>query len=137
MFHKFYGQSIKLKIDTTRPRKDKTCAVYLQVIIDRKKIHIGLALSWPPDRFNENSGCQARFKKDPLVNNYNILINNARSKANQIIIDNRIKDKPMNIELFEREYYSKLSKVDFVKYLEIRSSFAGSRRFVHSTESVR
>lgn len=122
------GQSIKLKIDSKRPRKDKSCAVYLQVIIDRKKIHIGLELSWPPDRFNENGGCLPRMKKDPLVDDYNILINNARAKANQIIMDYRIKDKPINIELFEREYYSKVSKVDFVKYVEIRSKERWGRR---------
>lgn len=122
------GQSIKLKLDTKRPRKDKACAVYLQVIIDRKKIHIGLELAWPPDKFNENGGCIPRFKKDPLVNDYNILINNARTRANQIIMDYRIKDKPINISLFEREYYSKVSKVDFVSYFEIRSKERWGRR---------
>jgi hypothetical protein len=66
------GQSIKLKIDTKRPRKDKSCAVYLQVIIDRKKIQIGLDLTWPPDRFSENSGCQPRMKMDALADDYNI-----------------------------------------------------------------
>lgn len=122
------GQSIKLKIDEKRPRKDKTCAVYLQVIIDRRKIHIGLDLTWPPEKFNENGGCLPRFKKDTAADDYNIIINNARARANQIIMDYRIKDKPINIELFEREYYSKVSKVDFVQYLEVRSKERWGRR---------
>lgn len=122
------GQSIKLKIDSKRPKKDGTCAIYFQVLIDRKKIHIGLDITWPPDKFSENSGCQPRMKKDPLVGDYNIIINNARAKANQIIMDHRVKDKPITIELFEREYFSKLSKVDFVKYFEIRSKERWGRR---------
>ena len=122
------GYSIKLKIDSHRPRKDLTCAIYLQVIIDRKKLHVGLDLTWPVDKFDENGGCKPRMKKDPLVNDYNIIINNARAKANQIIMDYRIKDKAITIDLFEKEYYSKISKVDFIQYFEAKSKERWGRR---------
>jgi integrase/recombinase XerD len=115
------GHSIKLKLDTERLRKDGTCAIYLQIIIDRKKTRVGVDLCWPPDKFNENYGCKPRLKKDLEVNDYNIIINNARAKANQIFMDYRMKDLPINIQLFEKEYYSKLNKFEFIKYFEVKS----------------
>lgn len=117
-------------MDSTRPRKDKTCSIFFQIIVDRKKAHVRLDLTWPADKFDENHGCRPRHKNDELVNDYNIIINNARTKANKIFMDFRVRDRPITLEGFLKEYYSTLSKIDFVKYFEARSKERWGKRII-------
>lgn len=124
------GYSFKLKMYSKKLRKDGTGGIYFQLLIDRKKVELSINLSWPPNRFDENVGCKPRFKNDPLVNDYNIIINNARTKANKIFMDCRVKDKPITMEGFMREYYSKLSKVDFVQYFTAKSKERWGKRII-------
>jgi hypothetical protein len=112
------GYSLKLKIDTYDKRQDGTCAIYFQVIINRKKKRLGLPISWPLDKFNEVKGCIARMKDDPDVDAFNIVIENARTKANDIRKKYLIEDRHLTIDAFMREYNSNLSKNDFIKYFE-------------------
>lgn len=103
-------------------RKDGTCGIYLQVIIHRKKLEIGLDLQWPPDRFDENGGCKPVSKDDvQRAHDYNIIINNARKKANEIMMYYRMRDLPIDIDMFRREYYSNMNKNNFIEYFDTKS----------------
>ncbi len=94
--------------------------IFLQVIIDRKKTKIDLDISWPPERFKD-SLCNRRFKDDPDYNEYNIIIENARAKANNINKDYLLRGIKLNLESFIKEYRSNLNKADFIQYFAQKS----------------
>src|SRR5687768_16108087 len=109
------GYSAKIKIDASRPKKDGTAMIFLQVLINRKKAKIDLGISWPPDRFNPIDGCRSRRKGDEDVDTYNVVIGNAKTKANNIHKDYLLRDLHLTIEAFLKEYHSSTNKNDFIK----------------------
>lgn len=115
------GYSSKIKIDHKRPRKDGTAALFMQVIIDRKKTRIDLDIAWPPKSFSEVHLCRARTRQDPDVEEYNVIIGNARTKANSIHKDYLMRGIHLSLESFIREYRSNLNKNDFIQYFAQKS----------------
>jgi integrase/recombinase XerD len=116
------GYSAKIKIDHARPKQDGTAAIFLQVIIDRKKTRIDLDISWPPSKFNlKDLTCKPRQRADEDVEEYNVIIENARSKANSIHKEYLIKGIHLNLESFQKEYRSNLNKNDFILYFGQKS----------------
>lgn len=110
-----------LKIDKEHPRKDGTGAVFFQLLINRKKERIGLGFSWPINRFNESAGCLPRMKQDPDVDAFNVVIDNVRTKANDIRKEYMIKGSPLTLDVFRKEFYSNMNKNDFISYFEKKS----------------
>ena len=115
------GYSSKIKIDSKRPLKDGTAALFMQVIIDRKKTRIDLDIAWPPKSFSEVHLCRARTRQDPDVEEYNIIIGNARTKANSIHKDYLMRGIHLTLESFIKEYRSNLNKNDFIQYFAQKS----------------
>jgi integrase/recombinase XerD len=115
------GYSAKIKIDRKRPRKDGAAAIFLQVIIDRKKARIDLDIAWPAERFNELAGCRSRRRRDPDMEEYNVIIRNAQAKANNIHKDYLIRGIHLTLESFLKEYRSNLNKSDFIQYFAQKS----------------
>ena len=124
------GYSAKIKIDTKRPRHDGTAAIFMQVIIDRKKKRLDLDLTWPAKNFNESDLCRARMRKDPDVDDYNIIINNARTKANSIHKDYRMRGLHLTLETFVKEYRSDLNKLDFIQFFAQKSFERWNKRLI-------
>lgn len=114
------GYSLKLKIDNYK-KKDGTSAVFLQVIINRRKERIGLDFSWPSNRFSVAGGCRPRFKGDEEADVYNVVIDNARRKAAEIRKQYLLRGWHLTLEAFMAEFTSDLNKGDFVKYFEGKS----------------
>lgn len=115
------GYSAKIKIDKAYGRQDGACAIFMQVIIDRKKKRIDLDLKWPPNKFDEASFCRPRSANDEDYTDYNIIIRDALAKANKIHKTYRLRNQPLSLELFIREYRSDLDKDDFIKYYTQKS----------------
>lgn len=121
--------SVKLKIYRRDVRKDGTCGVYLQVLINRRKLDIGLDIKWPPNKFDETVGCKPRpmkTKADKLeekqtVNALNIIIGNAKTKANDIFLFYHVRDLPIDVDIFRREFHSNMNKNDFVTFFKQKS----------------
>lgn len=124
------GYSAKIKIDSKRPRKDGTCAIFMQVIIDRKKKRFDLDLCWPPKYFSESDFCRGRMRKDPDADDYNIIINNAKAKANTIYKEYRMRGLPLALETFDKEYRSDLNKLDFIEFFAQKSFERWNRRLI-------
>lgn len=110
------GYSAKIKIDADRPKKDGTAAIFLQVIVDRKKRRLDLDIAWPPAKFSPVDLCRPRMRNDPDYQEYNIIIENARSKANSIHKDYLLRGLHLTLDSFIREYRSNLNKNDFIQY---------------------
>jgi hypothetical protein len=110
-------------------RKDGLCGIYLQVLINRRKLDIGLDIKWQPDRFDEFVGCKPRkvsTKKEreveaKTVDAYNIIIGNARTKANDIFLFYHVRDLPLDIDIFKREFRSNMNKNNFIEYFRQKS----------------
>lgn len=45
-------------------------------------------------------------------------------------MDFRVRDRPITLEGFLKEYYSTLSKIDFIKYFEARSKERWGKRII-------
>lgn len=117
------GYSLKLKIDKDDIRKDGTAAIFFQVLINRKKKRIGLEITWPVNKFSAEKGCISRHKDDPDVDAYNVVIDNARTKANEIRKFYLIRGLHLTLEMFMKEYNSNMDKNDFLKYFETKSTW--------------
>lgn len=84
---------------------------------------LNLGITWPADKFDSNSGCRSRSRKDPDVDDYNIIIGNARALANEIFKEHLKTRVPLTVESFKRQFRNSLNKQDFIKYME-QQSFA-------------
>ncbi|MCZ8021229.1 MAG: tyrosine-type recombinase/integrase [Cyclobacteriaceae bacterium] len=115
------GFSAKLKIETIDLKKDGTGAIFLQVIIDRKKARINTGLFWPKDSFDEKDLCKPRFKKDPDVEEYNVILNSALARCNSIRKDYMLRNINLTLPAFLREYKTDLNKNDFIEYFAQKS----------------
>lgn len=124
------GFSCKIKIDSARPRRDGYAAVFMQVLVDRKKARIPLGIFWVPKRFDERIGCKPRSKKDDDVDAYNVIIGNARTKANNIHKEYLMRGLTLTLDLFMREYNSNLNKHDFLEYFKQKSFERWSKEII-------
>jgi hypothetical protein len=115
------GYSAKIKIDTAYKRTDGTCAIFMQILIDRKKSRIQLGICWPPEKFSERDYCKPRTRKDPDADEYNIIISNALAKANTIRKDYLLRGIHLTIETFLKEFRTDLNKNDFIQYFAQKS----------------
>jgi integrase len=125
-------------------RQDGTCLIRLQVILNRKVLPIGLNIAWWPELFDEAAGsCLASVpvkhrkpgyaaavaaalavvgpEPDALATKaaaYNLIIGQARGKANQVLVDAHLSRSPLTVEGFLLEYNSEASKDDFLDFYE-------------------
>jgi integrase len=101
-------------------QKENGCtALYMRILIDRKKKLIPLNIDWPQSKFNKEAGlCEERGKKDPDKSDYNLMIRDALAKANEIFKYYRLTNQPITITSFWKEYNTNLSKADFIKYYD-------------------
>lgn len=113
--------SAKIKIDKEYPRQDGTSAIFMQVIIHRKKARVDLDLKWPADKFDESNYCKPRRKDDDDVQDFNIIIRDALAKANRIHKTYRLRNQMLSLDLFMREYRTDLNKDDFIQYYAQKS----------------
>lgn len=102
-----------------RPKLDGSSALYLQIIINRKKKNISIKIDWPAKFFDEKEGvCLPRRKNDPDVNDYNMIISDFHSKANEIFKYHRLSNQLLTMERFLKSWKNDLSKDNLVKYME-------------------
>lgn len=124
------GYSAKIKIDSNRPKKDKTSKIFLQVIINRKVAVIDLQISWPSEKFHPVDYCKPRQRGDEDVQEYNVIIRNALSKANSIHKKALLRDLTLTRESFLRDYRSNINRSDFLKYIVDRSRWRLNKKII-------
>lgn len=98
-------------------QKSGLSTVYLRVIIDRKKKEFNLNLTWPQNFFNKERACALpRFKNDSEVTRVNLIIDEAKGRANKIQIRYFGNDRKLNLKLFEQEFINYMSGENFLYY---------------------
>src|ERR1700742_1808561 len=115
-----FNQSVSVSIFISdHVQKNGNSTIYLRVIIDRKKKEFNLNESWPRQFFDtERSLVVERYKHDPDIDRVNMIINEAKGRANKIQIRYFGNDRRLSLKLFEQEFINYMSGENFLFYWE-------------------
>ncbi|GAB3244090.1 site-specific integrase [Hymenobacter seoulensis] len=127
-------------------RKDGTCPIRLQVIIRRAVKFESLGIAWPRELFDEQEGlCLSYLPKSDRPANYsqvlhlatvlagctpqlleekaeafNMIIGQARAKANEIFVEHRLTRRNLTMEAFLYSYTTEGSRNDFIAWMQAK-----------------
>jgi len=104
---------------TGKPRQDGTCALYMRIIINRRKKEIPLDIAWPKNKFKHGK-CKPRKKDDPDVEDYNMIIQSVAARCNEIFKYYRLTNQALSIEHFMKDFNRQVSRDSFIRYYELR-----------------
>lgn len=126
--------SIRVRIRDNYIKSDGTCQVYLQLFISKKKITVPTGVEINPDDYDKEKNLVRQSDKNHQ--DYNLMINDAKAKANSIFIKYHLLRKEITPELFIQEYKNPTIRVDFYEFMskEIenrRKSIADSTLLQH------
>lgn len=121
-------------------RRDGTCLLRLQVIINGTVVPVGLNIGWWPQLFDEATGrCldalpvarrPAGYKAlldageavagdgglAKRAADYNLIAGQALGRANEVLVEFRLSKAPLTVAGFLEEYNQEASKTDFIQY---------------------
>lgn len=123
--------SVKMVPNAQREKKDGTCSLYLQVIINGDVLMVPLLLSWPLKYVDRKTGTLIRRRKDdPDLSDYNIIILAEMAKINEIFKVYRLRNKTLTRALFKREYTGFSRRLDFIEYFEYKIRYRKSKMLI-------
>lgn len=97
-------------------RADGTCALYIQIFLNKEKKKLPLQISVRKCDFDE---VKQRVKSKVVFgNDYNLLIEKALSSLHQIEINYRLSNVPLTIENLIKDYTNPTSRIDFIQFWE-------------------
>jgi integrase/recombinase XerD len=119
-----FSFSSRLWYEKRRVSKTGLVSIYLQVVINSDHREFPLKFKWPA-KFTDlaNGQLMPRFKGDPEVNDYNLLIAMEQTKHTDILRHYRIKKEPITIVQFSRELRVFDQKESLVAYMYRHSKF--------------
>lgn len=105
--------------------KNGDVSLYLEIYISStglvERHRFPLKLKWPHNKVDRKSSVLLpRFKNDPDVNDYNLIIMDARSKYNEIAKVFRLSNKVLTMKAFKRELKLSDPKKSLIKYMEMK-----------------
>jgi site-specific recombinase XerD len=118
MSGEFNGKlTAKIVIKEDHVRTDGTCAIYLQMFLNRIRKKIPLHLAVKPSDFDK---IKQRVKsKVPLSRDYNLIIEKALADINTIEVNYRLSNEVLTMDKLMSEYTNPSSRIDFLKFWEI------------------
>jgi integrase/recombinase XerD len=113
-----FSQGITFKIYPQKHRRaDNTNSIYLRVTIDRKKREFNLSAAWPVEFWDSAAEVVLpRYPKDPDVKAVNMLILEAKGRANRIKLIYFTQSRTLTLIDFEKEFITYESREDFLYY---------------------
>lgn len=117
----------------SRVKKNGYSSIYLQVYISYsgswERDYFKLNLEWPLDKIDfDNAMLIPRYKEDPDVNDYNMIIMTERAKFNEIAKVYRLANRSLSIKELKREMIFADSSKSVVGYCELRRKELYRRR---------
>jgi len=107
----------KIVIKDDYVRADGTCALYLQMFLDKEKKKIPILISVAPNDFDK---LKQRVKtKHPFSRDYNMIIEKAFSDIHKIELSYRLAGEVLDMEKLVKEYSNPTSRIDFIKFWEL------------------
>lgn len=116
------GKVIKPRLyyNPDRIKKNGDAALYLRVIIDRKRKDFKLNIDWPVSLINLKNGIlMPRAKDDKDVLGYNLGIEQRKAIFNQIQVDYFVRKETLTLEKLLRDVKIYDTKECFVSYMEM------------------
>lgn len=113
-----YSFSSKLWYDKRWISKSGEASLYLQVYLQGRHKEFPLKLRWPVDSIDMVKGeLLPRVKKDPEVDDYNLLIRMEQSRHTEILRTYRIKKARIDLKIFAQELQTFDQKESFASYM--------------------
>lgn len=107
----------KIVIKDDYVRADGTCALYLQMFLDKEKKKIPILISVAPNDFDK---LKQRVKtKHPFSRDYNMIIEKAFSDIHKIELSYRLAGEVLDMDKLVKEYLNPTSRIDFIKFWEL------------------
>jgi site-specific recombinase XerD len=117
-------------------QKSGLSSLYLRVIIDRKKKEFPLNQAWPAKFFDADKEIALqRFAGDLDVDPLNMVIGEAKTRANRIKTKYFSENKKLTIVIFREEFLNYLSADNFMNYW--KKKMAGNRKEDIITETTK
>jgi integrase len=110
-------------------------SLYIQVYIgstgSRETDEIKLHIKWPVDKVDlEGSKLLPRFKSDPDVNDFNMMIMDDRGQYNEIAKNYRLARKRLTLAAFHRETGLKNVRTSLIAYMEHTRKYLLKKRLI-------
>lgn len=96
-------------------KKDGTSSIFLQLHFGKKKVIVTTGISVRPEFFDYDN--KSIKKNHHRANDYNLLINQAKARANDILIRYRLMEKTISPENFKREFYNPSNYINFYGWM--------------------
>lgn len=97
-------------------RKDGTCAIYLQIFLDKKRKRLPLNIYVKPKDFDEKK--QIVKGKSQLAKDYNLIIGKKIADINNIAVSYRLSGNYLTLEKLIEELINPTANFDFIKFWE-------------------
>ncbi|MBC7847275.1 MAG: site-specific integrase [Flavobacterium sp.] len=107
----------KIVIKDDYVRADGTCALYLQIFLNKDKKKLPVHVSVAPndfDKIKQRVKTKCTYSKD-----YNIIIEKMLSDIHKIEISYRLSGEVLNMEKLLNDYENPTSRIDFLKFWEV------------------
>lgn len=118
------GYSVKIHFRKDAIRKDGTCSIYLQIIIDRKKKVIPLNIAWPAELCSDTQSlCMTKEKGNNEADDINIILRDSLAKGNEILRILRMSRQAITIDSFMSNWHNEFSRHSFTAYYEQKMKF--------------
>ena len=118
MSGEFSGKlTTKIVIKEDHIRTDGTCAVYLQMFLNKVRKKIPMHLAVKPSDFDKTK--QRVKSKAPLSRDFNLIIEKALGDINTIEVNYRLSNEVLTMEKLLSEYTNPSSRIDFLKFWEV------------------
>lgn len=106
----------KIVIKDDYVRADGTCALYLQVFLNKEKKKLPCHISVKPVEFDK---IKQRVKsKNPYHKDFNLIIEKMLGDINKIEVNYRLAGIPMTLQNLLEEFENPTSRIDFIKFWE-------------------
>src|SRR5436190_24391882 len=97
-------------------RADGTCALYVQIFLNKEKKKIPCNIAVKPTDFDK---AKQRIKsKNILHKDYNLLIEKMLGDINKIEVNYRLSGIPLSLKNLLEEFDNPTSRIDFIKFWE-------------------
>jgi site-specific recombinase XerD len=116
-----------------KQKKNGNCAVYIQIYLHEERILINTKVQADPASFDIKNG---RIRgKTKEVNDNNLIIENTRSRVNEILVKYRLQNKDISPKQFRAEFSHPSLDIDFLPWMENeikakRNEGIGARRII-------
>lgn len=122
LYHNTKMPAVSIKVIRRKDytHKDGNAQLYVQVIINRKKLTYHLGISCKESEWDADKEKLNRSFKDYA--DYNLVIQSYINRISQTVIDMRLANMAMTIENFAYQYRRYDAKVDLIKYIEFTTA---------------